>query len=453
VTALAAVLRANRASHRAALVAPTDVRSYSELADEITRFALELRRRGARPGHRLAIITHDGAVLLRALLGGLEAGLTVSVVSAQLGPVARHTRIARFDPDYRVEGDGAITETRGTLRRRCEQPPRVVLWTSGSSGLPRGVVFDLEALLWNARANAAALGIRENDRSLVLLDSAYCYALVHQVLTHLVVGASVLFAPNPSWVGAPSFGAAAREATTTALVPALLHGLLAHGRSAPLAGVRQLTVGGAAFPEALLAPTRAAFPRAEIIVTYGMTEAGPRITRGHVLRPGASFEPGVVGRPLDGVEVHLVEGELVVRSPSLRMGELVDDLIVPSPPILHTGDLVELLSDGAIRWLARGDHSHVNRGGAKVLCGEIARVLESHPGVLAACVVPGRHPSHSDRPIALVVPTDPARPPSATILAQRCARALGSSWVPAAIEFVDGLPPRGGAKSVQDVQP
>src|SRR6185503_2985998 len=102
-----------------------------------------------------------------------------------------------------------------------------------------------------------------------LLDCSYCYALVHQVLTHLVVGGSVAIPPQPAWLGSTGRYIEQCEATTLAVVPSNRHSLLelprlrgAHAR------VRMISIGGALVAEGLLHRAQQALPSVRLVVTY-----------------------------------------------------------------------------------------------------------------------------------------------------------------------------------------
>ncbi len=406
--------------------------SYADLAGEIDAACRRLRSGGAGAGERMVIRSSDGFTMLRGLLAGLDVGLTVTVLSSGLGPSGRDARMAEFLPDLAFDDDGVHRLGANREPPAARRGGRVVSWTSGSTGGPAGIVFEAEALQWNALANAAALDVSADDRALVMLDPAYCYALVHQVWTHLAVGGSVVFAPRATWRD----GACRAGVTTAAVVPGLLGMLCTNGAAASLRGIRQLTVGGAPVLPRLLGATAELLPGTELVVTYGLTEAGPRVAS---LRDAQQhYEQGVVGRPLSGVEAWLDDGELVVRSPSNRCAVLVSGRIEAAPPEVRTGDTFDWTESGALRWRGRR-RALINRGGFKLLPQEIEQALLGDERVAAARVVGVPHERHGETPRAFVVPRN-GEYPSAADLARRCVESLGSSWAPTEITLLAQLP-------------
>lgn len=437
-------------SRRPAVITDGHVMRYGELMHKVLFAAAHLARLGLGPGHRLALILPPGPAMLPVLLGALHRGLLVSVLSSSLGPAARTHRLAQFQPDLVLEEPDdlpCLHELVGLA------PPRspgaaLVLWTSGTSGLPRAVVLTLEAVLWNARRNAEVLRLVPSDRTMVVLDSAYCYALIHQIFSHLRVGAAVVM-PTISPAQQAQLGpACARlQITTLAVVPSILRLLIElPWLGATLQKLRLLTVGGAATPEGLLLKASRALPQTELYVTYGLTEAGPRVcTRRYC--PEAAADPGSVGVPLPGVQVRVdEEGELWVRSPSARLGYLSHGQLEASGPFaewVRTGDRAEVEPSGSVRILGR-IRPIINRAGVKVPPAEIERVLEAHPAVARARVVAMPHGRLGDVPRAYVVPR-PGLKPCPVALMGHCRDLLGPAFAPAQVDLVAQLPQDGAS--------
>jgi len=426
---------------RPALLDASGTWTYEALAAAASAAARRLVEAGYRPGHRLAVRLPTGAAMLTTLLGALEAGLTVGLLSHHLGSAAIALRLRDLDPDLVIDDPCAPLSIAPPSRPPRSLAGAVVLWTSGTSGLPSGVVFDATALLWNAGANAAALGLRDDDRALVQLDGAYSYALVHQIFSHWLVGASIAVPGQPPWLARVAGDIERWSATTLAVVPSMLQAMLrAPALRASLGALRVLTVGGGAAGEEMLRGAAARVGGA-LYVTYGLTEAGPRVCTRRFF-PDRPPSPGLVGRPLPGVEVRLDgEGELWVRSPSGRAACIQSGDLVPLGPWIRTGDLATLDAEGAVRIVGRRKRM-INRAGLKIAPAEIESVLRAHPRVADARVVAAPHGRLGEVPRAYVVPGAPPPPPSE--LARHCLEQLGPDWVPAAIELVAELPPEVG---------
>lgn len=411
---------------------------------KISQFGDWIGALGLRPGHRLAIILPAGSAMLALLIASLRRRLLVTILSPSLGPAMRRRRLSIFQADWIIDDHSALLREGSlpTLGPPGDLGGKLVLWTSGSTGQPRGVVLDWSSLLWNARTNASVLGLRESDRALVLLDGAYCYALVHQILSHIMVGGAGVVLRQPVWLEATGRFIERWQATTLAVVPSVLRTLLELPRIAETLGtLRMISIGGAAADEQLLQRAQQALPKVQLVVTYGLTEAGPRVcTRFYHL--GEPEEPGLVGQPLPGVEVTIADdGELLVRSPSARAGDLDERGFSPAPEWVETGDIGRIESDGSVRILGRRKLL-INRGGAKLIPDEIERIIKTCPGVANARVVAVPHRRLGEVPKAYVLPMSGAKPVPAE-LARRCTEQLGPAWVPASFEIVSELPRAG----------
>lgn len=268
-----------------------------------------------------------------------------------------------------------------TGRVRSMLPPGtdVLLSTSGSTGSPRVVCHSWDTLRANAVAAARRNGYGPGDAWLATLAWAHVGGLAVAVRA-ASVGGRIAFGPARFAV---SDAAAALERTAAShisLVPAMLHALLA-ARATPPAALRCALVGGAATPPALAGRAlEAGWP---VALTYGLTEMGSQVATGP---PGeAPAEPGVVGRPLDGVEVRIGrDGAIELRGPSRSLG-------TPGHPLepgawLSTGDLGSLDEDGRLRVTGRRADRIVT-GGTNVDPAEVEAVLAAHAQVRETCVV------------------------------------------------------------------
>lgn len=430
---------------RPAVISDQSRLSYQELMHQVNLVAWHLARLGLSAGHRLAIILPPGPAFVSLLLGALHRGLLVSILSQTLGPAAREHRLAQLDPDLVLEDAETLfcRDALSPLAAPRSPSAALLLWTSGSTGQPRGVALTTDAILWNARSNAGVLGLQPADRTLVVLDAAYCYALIHQIFSHLCVGAAVvLLSDSPAQNAQLGPICLHQQITTLAVVPSILQTLIRLpwlGQS--LRSLRLLTLGGAPIPESLPQATGTLLPGAALYITYGLTEAGPRVcTRRY--QPDGPPSPGNVGVPLPDIALRVdPSGELWVRSPSVRLGYLRDGLLEPAgehPEWVATGDLAELHTDGSLRILGRL-RPIINRAGVKIPPGEIERVLETHPDVAQARVVAMPHSRLGDVPRAYIVPR-PGPAPSATALMSHCRERLGSAFVPAQVDLVTQLP-------------
>ncbi|TDQ53398.1 AMP-binding protein [Actinorugispora endophytica] len=269
--------------------------------------------------------------------------------------------------------------------------------TSGSTGAPKGVELASAALEHSARASTARIGAAAGQAWLCVLPTAHISGL-QVVLRALVTGGRVLHRPFDTGT---VMAAAAEHRPHVSLVPTQLRRLLAAG--ADLSLFRTVLLGGAAAEAGLLDAARAAGAR--VVTTYGMSETS-----------GGCVYDGV---PLDGVDVDVADdGRIHLAGPVLFSGyRLRPDLTREQlaarggRPWFRTGDLGTVDGRGLLRVRGRVDDV-VNTGGHKVVAGEVAALLNRLDSVAEAVVVGRADPEWGQRVSAVVVPSDPAAPPT-----------------------------------------
>lgn len=295
-----------------------------------------------------------------------------------------------------------------------------VLTTSGSQGRPKAVELTATALAASADATAARLGLSPPQRWLCCLPVAHIAGF--QIITRsLRAGTTPVVLPrfDPRAVAQV---AAAGSAQVVSLVPTMLSRLLDVG--VDLSGFAHVLVGGAALPAALRG--RAEEAGAAIIETYGMTE-----TCG-----GCVYD----GRPLDGVEVAVDDdGRVLLRGPVLLRGYRGEAAApVSADGWFRTGDIGRLTPHG-LEVLGRGDELVVT-GGNNVAPDAVAGALATLPSVAAAAVVPRPDPDLGHALVAVVVPADPARPPTLEAVRAGLAAALPPYALPRDLVLREALP-------------
>lgn len=269
---------------------------------------------------------------------------------------------------------------------------QVVLWTSGTSGRPRGVALSWENLEASARAAADRLGLGASDVWLASLSPAHVGGLA--TITRSILLGGVLVTPGSHDTarlsdlldGSDAAAESGRPPTHVSLVPTQLLRLLDHrgDRPAPL-GLRCALIGGAHAPASLV--ERAIDAGWPVALTYGATEMSSQIATAppEVVRAA----PGTVGRPLAGVEVHVGEdGELRARGATRALGyvgrgagPLADD-----EGWYRTGDLGRIDGEGLL-WITGRRIDRIVSGGVTIDAVEVEEELRAHPTVIDACVV------------------------------------------------------------------
>lgn len=391
----------------------------------------ELRTLGVRPGRTVMVAMPNGGAFTAVVLALLAHG----AVPALLPPSAPPSRIERM---ARALGADAIVAPRisaellggelphpvGGIARFATLPgvaghPRhpgeIILLTSGTSGVFSGCLHRVDSLLRNAARHAESIGQTADDTVLINLPLHYSYAFVAQLLGTLVSGGRAVIA-GPPFTPA-SYRRAIEEygVTVSSLTPALVEIWRRTGRPLP-APLRRLTVGGDAFGASSVADLLARNPALELYLTYGLTEAGPRVSTlaAHLEPPRRHTS---VGLPLPGVGVRLrtespgdQTGELIVetdtamlrrvgrREPDTRPdddgttgGDTGTTTGSPGPvrtartarTSISTGDLFEMDDDGYLFFRGRRP-SYVMSRGEKVSLRSVCEIAETLPGVAGA---------------------------------------------------------------------
>jgi O-succinylbenzoic acid--CoA ligase len=304
----------------------------------------------------------------------------------------------------------------------------VVVATSGSTGVPKGVELSSAALTASAAATHVRLG---GPGQWLLTLPAHHIAGVQVIVRSLLAGHAPVLRGTQTF--AESVASMNGPRRYTSLVPTQLLRLL--GEPAGLDALRTfdaVLLGGAAAPADLLARARA--EGVAVSTTYGMSE-----TAG-----GCVYD----GRPLDGVRVRIADGTVHLAGPVLATGYRLDPAATAAAFAdgwFRTTDLGVLREDGTLEVLGRADFM-INTGGVKVAPAAVEAVLTAQPGVTEACVVDLPSVEWGQLVAAVVVPADPANPPEVSALRAAVREQLGGPATPKLVRFADHLPSRGPGK-------
>ncbi len=488
-------LRLTRSEQPAIIDALGQTHSYAELGAGARAVAAALRQdaSGARPGldgERVALLVSPGAEFVQALFGVLlaggtgvvltplypererryfceDAGVRTLLVSQDLlplvGDLAQGRRLLELHsvlelPAAELEVDPAPPAASGP------DSPALQLYTSGTTGRPKGAVLSHANLATQQALVGEAWGFHADDHLLHTLPLHHMHGLAIALLTALGSGACTRFMP----FDAPRVWDALATATVFMGVPSMYQRLhLAYEAadaptrarwSSAARGLRLATSGSAALPTSLGEFFRACSGRYPL-ERFGMTEIGVGLSN-----PLAGERlPGCVGFPLPTVEARVVgddghdasTGELLVRGPSVFRGyfqrpEETARAFLQDPqggdPWFRTGDTVLREPSGAFKILGRTSVDILKSGGYKLSALEIEETLREHPRVLDAAVVGVPDEAWGDRVVACVVlRSEAARTPEADSqlgLALRafCKERLAPYKVPKQVHVLESLP-------------
>jgi long-chain acyl-CoA synthetase len=317
---------------------------------------------------------------IAGLLGIWNAGAVAVPVHVSAAPSTIERLNASTSARFLIDGD-RLEDLSG------EPPPArpllhggaLVMFTSGSTGLPKGAAVGHDRLAAKLDVLDRLLGIRGDDVVLLPLQMTFIFGLWAMLLT-LRKGARLILAPKFS---ADAITSGLREATVLAAVPSMYRALLLEPPPAP--NLRMTMTGGEVLAPAL-AQAMTRYSRAAIFDLYGLTETG---TCDFCLGP--SDQPkgfGTIGRPTEHVEYRIAPdtSELQVKSPFGMLGFLDDPGLTDASfdnGYYKTGDLARLTPDGYVQLIGRAKEI-ISRGGTKIAPLEIDHLIAEHPAVAAA---------------------------------------------------------------------
>lgn len=408
--------------------------SYCELDALCDAVARGLVRGGLIPGDRIAIVSLNRHEFVATVLGAMRAGVVPVPINVKLAADTVHyivrdagAKLAFVEPAFRrllpaqlpaVEfGESSDTSFErfldpGDFKPFEPTPESVAIqpYTSGSTGRPKGVLLTHYGQNWSRRILAHTRGTTRNDVILVAAPLYHKNAL-NAIKQGLTAGATLPLLPQFS-VERYVDTIDRYRATVISGVPTMMSMVLARRdllARTDTSSVRTIMMGSAPSSAQLLSELRKTFPNAEPLVVYGVTEGGPVPLGPHP--EGKPRPPGSVGYPYPGTEARLVggrddsEGELVVRNPGVLLGyhNLPEETAKRiRDGWYYTGDVCRRDAEGFYYFVGRTDDMFVS-GGENIFPIEVETLLEKHPAVHQAYVMPFQHEMKGQVPYAFIV--------------------------------------------------
>jgi len=465
--------------------------SYAELDAAVTKFACGLQKLGLKKGDHIALLLGNSPHFVIGLYGAMRLGATVIPINPQYTPeeigyilsngdvkavIALDALAPHFNKmkallpgvkhcilcesgidaseDFLLPGMKTFDEVSALAAYPFDEPEldandtAVILYTSGTTGKPKGAMLTHGNLYSNARDIAEYLKMDSQDRVITTLPMFHVFSLTVVLNAPLISGATMLIVPRFS--PKDIFGLARKyRATVFAGVPTMYNFLYQYldGKSEDFSTIRLCISGGAPMPVALLKNFEEKF-QVTISEGYGLSEASPVTCFNPLDRPR---KPGSIGMSIVNVENRVVDelgrevppgevGELIVRGPNVMKGyyKLPEDTAaVMRDGWLYTGDLARMDGEGYF-YIVDRKKDLVIVGGYNVYPREVEEALYGHPGIVEAAVIGVPDPEHGEAVKAFVVPKEERL--KAGELTSYLAEKLAPYKIPSFIEFLDELP-------------
>ncbi|MEV0848417.1 amino acid adenylation domain-containing protein [Streptomyces sp. NPDC049954] len=475
--------RARRTPGAPAVVDGDDTLSYRELARAADGLSSALTGWGLGAEDGVGVLVGRSAAVVCATLGAVGAGAAYVPMdpdwpAERLGRVAEIARVRALVVDeaaaalpwvrQRAASVPVIVVSRlgAVLHGAPPRPgplPRVtrgeqlayVMFTSGSTGLPKGVGVTHDDVL----ALSADSTWADGACAAVLLHSAYVFdASTFDIWVPLLNGGRVVVAPEGVLEARVLKETVRRHGVTALFLTTALFNLVAETDPSAFAGLRLVAAGGEAAAPGLMGRVAAALTGTRVLHVYGPTETTTFATR-HPVSPATAGVPPI-GRALDGMRLYVLDDDLAVLPPGvvgelylggrglargyLGQAGLTAGRFVADPHAEHgarmyrTGDLVRWTAHGDIEYVGRAD-GQVKLRGFRIEPAETESALLADPDVRAACVLVREDVPGDRRLVAYVVPAAGTLPDEAA-LARRAGRVLPAYMVPSRFVCLDALP-------------
>lgn len=485
---LAAILAESAVRHpdRDAVVIGPQRTSYRKLWEETRRYAAVLRRAGIQPGDRVALLMPNvpdfprayyailslGAVVVpvHALLVAREIGFVLTdsrakmliaagPLLAQGAPAAERAGVPLLavlggDGVERLDEQAAEIEPIVTYVERQSDDEAVILYTSGTTGTPKGAILTQLNMTMNAVISAAqVVYLAPDDVILGCLPLFHSFGQTCTMNAGFFAGSTLVLLPR--FDGAAALDLIINEQVNVFMgVPTMYIGLLAAARADERRpGLRMAISGGASLPVAVIDAFAEVFG-ADIYEGYGLSETSPVATFNQQV---FGRKPGTVGRPIWGTDAEIAAPEIEDRIELLPQGEIGEVVLrghnifagyLNNPEAtaavlvdgwFRSGDLGKKDADGFLSIVDR-KKDLIIRGGYNVYPREVEEVLAGHPGVAQVAVLAVANEVHGEEICAVVVRSPEGSDLDQDTLITWSKERLGQHKYPRRVEFFETLP-------------
>lgn len=294
-------------------------------------------------------------------------------------------------------GELSITKTNFNKKLKSPEPPAVILFTSGSTGEPKGVMLSEKNLMTNIHDILAYLPITNKDTFLISRPIYHASVLTGELFVSLYSGADIVLHPDAFQPAALLDIIKRKQITALGSTPTLLASLARFIRAGYAHQVKTISVSGECMTEGMAKNIRAGFPKAQIFCGYGLTEASPRVA----YLPADRFDdiPIAAGYQVPSIKFRVVNendenirdgeiGELLIQGNSIMIGYFDNPThtkLVTKGGWLHTGDLAYFDHEAILHIVGRKDNMII-RAGMNIYPLEIENIISKDPRTEAVLV-------------------------------------------------------------------
>jgi O-succinylbenzoate-CoA ligase len=488
--------QANKYSNKALIVCDDQKICYGKLNERVNRLANALIALNIKKGDKVAALFYNSMEAVETFFALLKIGavcvpLNYRLKGEEFKYIIDHSdskalifsgdfaaMLETISPDLKkvsiyittdpAKGSGTLSFHELIRSHRPEEPERlvtledesVILYTSGTTGRPKGVMLTHGNQFFNTINYALAYGMNDQDIELALTPMFHSSTL-GRVVTYIFSGCTFItsrkFDPSRALKTIEM-----EKVTSITQAPTMYQAMmnLPEAGRFDTASVRRVVTGAAPMAVSTKKALKKLFPNAGLFDLYGLTEASPGVT---ILTPGRFFEKiESVGRPMAFVEVKVVNeeskevtkeeiGEIICRGPNVMKGYYKDPQGTAEAlknGWLHTGDVGRMDEDGFLYLIDRKKDLIIS-GGENIYPAEIERVLLEHPKILEAAVI-GVPDSYWGERVKAFVVLKPGETLSKEEVIKFCGEHLGSYKKPREVAFIDRLPRNAANKVMKE---
>jgi fatty-acyl-CoA synthase len=487
---------------RPAYICNGETRTFGEVDRRVTRLAGALTARGLGHGDRLAVLMLNSIEMIETIFAGWrvgalvvpvnfrlvasevgfilgDCGASIVVVDEGLSPLVGAVRDSLVEVravvvlgDTANAGPGAeryddlVEQGSDTPVQVAvdERDPALIMYTSGTTGRPKGAVLTHFNLLMSTLNAMVSQGIVGYDDVWYGNLPLFHIGGLTGILPYVIGGGCAIIVPSGNFDSRQAVEEIARLGVTGCVFVGMqwdeiCDQLMASGVSLSL---RRASWGAANTPVEVLKKMEKALPGVPVFSFFGQTEMSPVTCILHA--QDSERKRGSVGRPIMNVEARVVDeegndvavgevGEIVYRGPTVmegywRMPEAND--LAFAGGWFHSGDLCRMDDEGYLYVVDRKTDMIIS-GGENIYCPEVEAVLRAHPGVLDAALIGLPDPKWGETPRAVIVPVDPDAPPDESTLIAWCKERLASYKKPTSVVIIDQFPLNSAGKVLKPV--